>query len=247
MMSSASARRARPRTSQFEPTELVKAWERFAQLRTVRWSWSGDSYMCGTRAKVADQEALLRHHDALLPLAQLAPTGFPSFPQLKSALLALNDKHHILGVDRKFAHRAASLAAEGWRVMCKHLYNLAADKVKVTSQQLGALVGMIQLPDSDQQEAVDQEPGALDADAVRALFSSPGDAEDDAHSVASLSPGDVDICSARCSCPVCTGRVAIKIDDDMPHTPGIEERENPTPTKHYVEFCFSSQLLFEFQ
>ena len=101
-MSSKGERRARPTVSHFDVKALEDAWAPLARLRDARWSWDGGSYTANTRTKTPHGPGLLLHYDALHPLLRLAPTGFPSHPQLKSALESLNKQFGILEVDKKF-------------------------------------------------------------------------------------------------------------------------------------------------
>ena len=115
-----------------------------ASPRSPGFKWDGSGY-ASARGQAMDEESLLQHSAALEFLLQVAPTGFPAHRPLTLTFLELDKKHGILGADRPFAQRAASLAADAWRVMAKHIYNVAMDSKAVPST-VRKLVDLIELP-----------------------------------------------------------------------------------------------------
>lgn len=120
-----SARRPRPLTATFDADSLLLNWRTLARLRDPGFSWLGDSYQ-STHRGAPDEASLAEHAEPLKHLLLLASSGFPSHPVLVQVLLDLNEQYKILNVADIFARRTATLAAEGWRTMCKHCYQLKA-------------------------------------------------------------------------------------------------------------------------
>ncbi len=88
----ARARRPRPGTSTFKPEQLAELWDDLAGRRDPGFQWDGSSYGA-TRGSLPDREGLLRHVAPLRSLLSLAPSGFPSHPNVLSALLLLDEKY----------------------------------------------------------------------------------------------------------------------------------------------------------
>ena len=131
------ARRPRPMTCSFEPAELVAAWKSLAGLRDPGFSCQGTSYGSTYRGS-ADEEGLQ-------VLLRFAPTGFPSHPCLRVTLLVLHNEFNILQVDEQKLDKAASLAAEAWRTMCKRVYNLRVAEAISRPASLQGLIDAIEL------------------------------------------------------------------------------------------------------
>ena len=73
----------------------------------------------------------------------MAPSGFPSHKQLEATLLKLEASHKgLLKVNAGCCAKAASLGADQWRVMCKHVYELAK-KPDQLNEVLKGLTDMI--------------------------------------------------------------------------------------------------------
>ena len=221
-------RRVRPTVSHFDVKSLKQEWAALAQLRDPGWSWDGSTYSANMRTKVPDHQALVMHCDGLVPWLAHAPTGFPSHPQLKSVLESLNVRFGILQVTQKFQSRAAALAAEGWRVMCRHLYNLAVSGTKdFDDPKLKKMVQLIQVRDAT--GATASETSIMRASDAAALFPH-GDDEESAcdvdcsevaddkggnEDVVSITSDDSDVwfCRVQCACRQCT--LAAGATDDL--------------------------------
>lgn len=167
----ARARRPRPGTSTFNPDELAQLWDDLAGRRDPGFQWDGSSYGV-SRGAAPDRDGLLRHLAPLRSLLTLAPSGFPSHPNLATALMRLDEKHSgLLRTSTRFTERAASLGADQWKVMCKHVYELQKRTPSDLCEPLTALVGLIALRPPD--AATEPAPSAaaiVAAPATRAVF-----------------------------------------------------------------------------
>ena len=138
----ARPRRPRPVTQRFDVEALVDAWRPLCRIRQNGFEWDGSSYPSGHRG-VPNLESLHLHAPALHPLLLLAPCGFPSHLDVEAAIHQLDGELSILKTPGVFSARASSLAADGWRTMCKHLYDLrlsGADCIYPVVAQLVALI-----------------------------------------------------------------------------------------------------------
>ena len=205
----AKSRRARPRTAHFLVEELEAAWEPFAKMRSCGFSWDGGGYG-GTARSSPDHRGLVDHADALEPLLRLAPSGFPCHGRAKAAFLNLKSKYGILEVENRFANRASSLAAEAWRVMAKHVYNMVVDNVPPADAKIRKLMALVQVPAfgaSDSTESLDAALGASAPASTGTLVEIPSD-DSDGHDDA-----EVTLCALICRRPSC--QKAVYVDDDM--------------------------------
>jgi hypothetical protein len=208
----------------FKAEDLVADWTKFAILRNVDWSWSGDTYNCSARAKVADQASLALHAGPLSSLLKHAPSGFPAFSSLRDCIESLQKEHNILQVDKKFAARACSLAAEGWKAMCKHIYNLKVNNTVCENDKVAALVVLVRLDPAEasapaEAPAPAHEPRVLDSAAdVLAMF--PQDEAEvisDAEMIASSQESVVILCGASAA-----PEIPSAPDLEIPSAPNIE-------------------------
>ena len=161
-------RRPRPLTSTFDPDVLRWKWSGLAALRASGFSWDGSSYAGANSSKVGDDAGLALHYLALKPLVEVAPTGFPSHISLQITLEKLDQDHCVLKTEPRFAARAANIAAENWRTMCKHLYGMAIAGATPTDPKVAELVGLIKLRDA---EGSKQELQEADESSVPSLAS----------------------------------------------------------------------------
>jgi hypothetical protein len=91
------------------------------------WNWDGSTYpLCLSESmSPVSMECLDDHSPVLFVLFRLAPNGDPNMLRLRDLLMQLHDVFGIFPEDETdkaklwFSTRAA-LAAEQWRVMCKH-------------------------------------------------------------------------------------------------------------------------------
>ena len=117
-------RRARPLTIHFDPCALATKLGDLARLKpqVLGFNFEGSDYESCSRTRAPNADGLEQHADALLRMLELYPTGFPSFSDLRSALLTLQS-HFSIYTDCPPAHhyRATTDAADRWRTMLKHV------------------------------------------------------------------------------------------------------------------------------
>ena len=230
MASVGRPRRQRPKESQFVGTTLADKWGARAARKEPGFAWDGSGYM-SSRTQALDETSMLPYAEVLKILLEVAPSGFPAQRCLKDAFEELDKRHGILMCDARFVQRAASLAADAWRIMTKHLYNAAQAEKVMVNKELQQLVKKIKLPSAEDDggaalasggsfddspsaaAAVGPEEGAaadMSASAVKALFppSMGGAAEGDdipeaENTEVELSDSDVELCGMMCNCLAC--------------------------------------------
>ncbi|CAK0840465.1 unnamed protein product [Prorocentrum cordatum] len=230
MASALRPRRPRPRESQFVHATLADKWDAKAVLKDPGFAWDGSGYG-SSRTQAIDETSMLPYAEVLKTLLEVAPSGFPAQKCLKDTFQELDKRHGILACDMRFQERAASLAADAWRVMAKHLYNAAQADKALSNEVLQQLVKMIRLPSAEDDGGaalasggsfedspsfaaaagpVEGEAADVSASAVRALFPpSMGEAAegDGSHEAAKteveFSDDDVELCGMTCKCKAC--------------------------------------------
>jgi hypothetical protein len=138
--------------SQFDPETLADKWDGLAKLRHPGFVWDGSGYG-STRTQSLDEDTMEKYEAPLKILLELAPSGFPAHKCLVDAFEKLHDRHGILVCDSRYVNRTATLAAENWRVMTKHIYNAAMVQKVLKKVSLRALVQIIRLPTSQSGES----------------------------------------------------------------------------------------------
>ena len=140
-------RAPRPKTSYFDSEDLFEELRELSKLKDPGFKWDGSTYQKPTRSTSADHEGLFAHRKALEVLLKVAPTGFPSHSDLKATFVKLHKKEQVFeGVrtdDAGKTLKAATEAADIWRIMCRDLYNLR--KLEVKDHKVQFLVDMIEL------------------------------------------------------------------------------------------------------
>ena len=139
----ASGRRPRPRQVALDHQQLVDAWTPLAKDRSCQFKWDGSLYTKPSRNLNGDQESLMLHLEPLKVLLALAPTGFPAHRQVQKALQQLQQDFNILNCKEQELNIITADAADCWRIMCKHVYTMKKNKIKVKGslQELLDLVG----------------------------------------------------------------------------------------------------------
>ena len=207
-------RAPRPLTSHFAPSALVEAWAELAALKHPGWDWDGSTYSFSNRSNLGDAEGIAKHSPALKQLLLLAPTGFPSHPDLRAAMIQLHNKFDIFkGTCMIFKDAAES--ADRWRVMCRHLYNRRRDGNCEPS--IKGLMDLIELPKASKE---DLTTSGMDPGDVQSLFPDfdealdlPDPTDEDVICV----DDDVQIVNVQCHCPAC-----------KPKTTGSSSSTTPT-------------------
>jgi hypothetical protein len=216
---------------------LKAAWLADAKLKDPGFMWDGSSYTKG-RAGAADVQGLLAHSRPLTALLKLAPSGFPSHGLLRQALLELHTSERIferVGADN--AWKVATEAADLWRVMCKHVYNVSKSTNIPTS--LVHLCGLIKHAETTRSHACPAAPGPSEPATPRGGATFPSfdeeladpEGNDEAEADVEIMEGetvdcdadamdesDVELVSQFCMCPDCVkkrGPIAIE-DVEVP-------------------------------
>ena len=157
-------RRKRPTESHFVGKTLADKWDGLASRRKVSFAWDGSGYM-STRTQNIDEMTMLPYAEPLKALLEVAPSGFPSHKCLVDAFEELHNRYEVLNCDKRFVLRAATLAAENWKIMTNHLYNVALNEDnKLNNETLQELVKLIKLPDNE-----DSPSAAVNVAAAAAL------------------------------------------------------------------------------
>ena len=100
-----------------------------AELRSPGdFSWDGDTYPNTKRGLKPDAEALAGHAKPLEKMLSLAPTGYPSHSNLRTALLILQRKFQILS---DATQGALDRCTDQWKIMMKDVAVLAKAGVEV--------------------------------------------------------------------------------------------------------------------
>ena len=149
-------RAPRPTTTHFDPAALAENWNHLAKIKTPGFQWDGSSYERG-RGPNVDVLSLALHAAALLPLLLLGITGFPALADIRAALLLVNDSHGILVGPPRFIYKIATDAADKWRIMCAHVYQLK--KSGATNTPIQELIDIIKLADGSSGTAEPNESG----------------------------------------------------------------------------------------
>ena len=93
------------------------------------WTWDGKSYPKTKRSHGPNMDSLNRHAPVLIKLIALAPNGYPDPYKLRDVLLNLHNLFKVFdprseGEKLLSLSSVAILAADRWRVMCKHCLSI---------------------------------------------------------------------------------------------------------------------------
>ena len=150
---------------------MFQSLKPIAEVRKHNWRWDASLYPSLGRNCAPNQPSLAMHREPLTEIIRHANTGFPAHAALRTVFTMLQDHFQVFGdsIPQHRVWREASEAADSWRVMCKHLYNLKKGKPPLTEEELEPILGMIVLPsqaadESQQSQAaeagVEQSAGA---------------------------------------------------------------------------------------
>ena len=218
----------RPKTMAFVPELLYNEWEPLARKPLWGWSWDCKEYR-KSRWASPDEVILRRFAVPLTSLLTLCPSGFPAQDNLAYTLAMLQENMNVFGqLTAPQAHRTCANAAEIWRTMCKHVYNLSKEKIWPTRiNNLCAIIIHPQkpssstamgsnsaLPDTQLDSALpDTQPGSALPDTIPDTLS-PQEVDDmwpkhdvDADDISDDS-GSVELLDVKCNCSECTGVAA---------------------------------------
>ena len=218
----------RPKTMAFVPELLYNEWEPLARKPLWGWSWDCKEYR-KSRGASPDEVILRRFAVPLTSLLTLCPSGFPAQDNLAYTLAMLQENMNVFGqLTAPQAHKTCANAAEIWRTMCKHVYNLSKEKIWPTRvNNLCAIIIHPQkpssstamgsnsaLPDTQLDSALpDTQPGSALPDTIPDTLS-PQEVDDmwpkhdvDADDISDDS-GSVELLDVKCNCSECTGVAA---------------------------------------
>ena len=108
------------------------------------WNWDGKAYP-KTRTQGPNQEGLANHAEVLSRLLTLAPNGYPCPYRLRDLLCKLHTVFKIFEHDDSALNLSsrAMLAADRWRIMCKHCLSLKLSGARIRFDNLNAVVRLI--------------------------------------------------------------------------------------------------------
>ena len=139
-------RAPRPATIKFNPSVLTKKWDSLGQRRNPGFDWDGSSYTSCGWSLSPDVSSLCSHKEGLALLIEVAATGFPSHPCLKTSLQQLHQKYNIFGQTARLEKLSCD-STDRWRIMCRRLYDLA--KSGTAAPGLESLITQIILPTTE--------------------------------------------------------------------------------------------------
>ena len=130
------------------PGVLASNWESLAKLKDSGFSWQMNDLKNLSRNSFGCDLELCSHAAALDALLVLAPSGFPSYKDVRDALLQLHHHHGILNCSCENIGKIAVKAADVFRVLCRQLYNRRREGHVTTNLKVQELVARIVLAKS---------------------------------------------------------------------------------------------------
>ena len=134
-------------TSKFDIEKGLAAFSDLACRTNLKWAWDGTSYPKTKRSHGPNVESLAMHSEPLKILLQLAPNGYPDPYRLRDLLVKLQNMFNIFANCKLEAHlnlaNRAILAADRWRIQCKHLVMLKKCGQDYGDSVIKELLGMI--------------------------------------------------------------------------------------------------------
>ena len=124
----------RVRTVKFSVLEAVDSLaDTAANTFHPGWEWDGKAYPKTKRSHGPNMDSLNRHSPVLKILFWLAPNGYPDPYKLRDVWIQLHGLFKILGPRPEgeallSLSSVAALAADRWRIMCKHCLLLVKGK-----------------------------------------------------------------------------------------------------------------------
>ena len=117
--------------------------EKLANRMHLKFEWSGKLYPKTKRSHGPNQDSLNMHAEVLEVLIQLAPNGYPDGFLLRDLLIKLHAGFRIFDENTE-THLSigsrAMLAADRWRIMCKHCRMLAKTNSPCSQEELKKVV-----------------------------------------------------------------------------------------------------------
>ena len=168
--------------------------------------WNGASYSKQRRSQGPDREALIQHSNALEPLIEGAPNGFPRHRCLRDVLVHLNKIHKWVEDSKEYGW--ATDGADLWRVMCRHLVELSKTPLTAPAKLRKFFVGMHghDAEAEDDDIVVRNAAGEID---FGVIVEDPADEQ-------------VTMTTAMCNCPDC--RIPTIVEDSDADTSEVDAR-----------------------
>ena len=120
------ARKPRATVIRIDGSRLQAKWNSLAVLKSPGFEWDGSQYPKPNKSAGPCKAELELHADALLCLAEEAPSGYCCKPELKETFMALHDSHQIMKCTAADLEKGntpvvnAEKACEVWQAMLKH-------------------------------------------------------------------------------------------------------------------------------
>ena len=125
----------------------IAAFTDLACRTNNKWAWDGTSYPKTKRSQGPNVDSLVVHSEPLKILLQLAPNGYPDPYRLRDLLMKMHFKFNIFEKCKGEAHlnlsNRAIIAADRWRIQCRHLVMLKKCGQDYGSQVIKELLAMI--------------------------------------------------------------------------------------------------------
>ena len=128
------------------------------------WNWDGKAYPKTKRSQGPNQEGLAIHSEVLYHILTLAPNGYPCPYRLRDLLVKLHIVYRIFdhekSVDAALSLESrAMLAADRWRIMCKHCLMLKHTSHQILFPDLAAVMSLLHGA-APEPKAITPEPAA---------------------------------------------------------------------------------------
>ena len=140
-------RKPREPIMKIDEGKLLQDWLAVCEAREAdpdpRWAWDGSFYPKRKRSEGPSIQELVNAVTVLTPLIEQATNGYPDHVGCTNVLLKLSHRKGVLvdGIDKACTPEAqASLAADRWRIMAKHLAGVKKGKAlhfRSATQQIG--------------------------------------------------------------------------------------------------------------
>ena len=146
------ARKQRATVTKIDGNQLQATWRPLAELKSPGFEWDGSHYPNPNKSGSPCKTELEMCADALLGLAQVAPSGYCCKPELKDTLMALHEDHAIMkatAVDLEKGNTPivkAEKTCEVWQAMLKHCLILKQQTRTAVSPKLKLVLDALDDP-----------------------------------------------------------------------------------------------------
>ena len=232
-------------------TETSHNGSNVAQLRDPGLSWDGGSHNANRNGS-GDVQGLCSNAQALIPVLDVAPSGFPSHASVRDALQAVHRTREAFGpISGAQLWVTANTDSECWRLLCKHVCNFARTRAVIEDGAFKSTVAQIKLPVNAGGDVCAQVAGGeLETAAktvtvptspteVQAMFVGFDDDRPQVHEVGSSTESEVHITSTKCSCERCkiSSLSAAPSSSEFCGWTLLLASKEPPPFSHASETC----------